>query len=38
MTMGLLCRINEENNRPRDVRFMSDSGWECDPTEMDKSS
>ena len=35
MTMELLCQIIEENNIPRDVHFMSDSGWECDPTEMD---
>ena len=35
MTMDILCRIIEENDIPRDVHFMSDSGWECDPTEMD---
>lgn len=35
MTMELLCQIMEENNIPRDVHFLSDSGWECDPTEMD---
>ncbi len=34
MTMELLKRIIEENNIPTDVHFMSDSGWECDPTEM----
>lgn len=34
MTMELLERIIEENNIPKDVHFMSDSGWECDPTEM----
>ena len=34
MTMELLCKIIEENNIPRDVHFMSDSGWECDPTEI----
>ena len=34
MTMELLERIMEENNIPKDVHFMSDSGWECDPTEM----
>lgn len=34
MTMELLKWIIEENNIPKDVHFMSDSGWECDPTEM----
>ena len=34
MTMELLERIMEENNIPKDVHFMNDSGWECDPTEM----
>lgn len=33
--MELLERIIKENNIPKDVHFMSDSGWECDPTEMD---
>ena len=35
MTMELLTKIVEDNNIPSDVHFMSDSGWECDPTEMD---
>ena len=35
MTMDILYRIIEENNIPRDVHFMSDSGWEGGPTEMD---
>lgn len=35
MTMELLSKIIEDNNIPSDVHFMSDSGWECDPTEMD---
>ena len=35
MTMELLCRIIEENNIPRDVHFMSDSGSEISATEMD---
>ena len=35
MTMEILERVLKENNVPHDVRFMSDSGWECDPTEMD---
>ena len=34
MTMELLKRIIEENNIPKDVHFMIDSGWECDSTEM----
>lgn len=35
MTMELLSRILKENKIPENVHFMSDSGWECDPTEMD---
>lgn len=35
MTYGLLKQIFEENNIPDDAKLMSDSGWECDPTEMD---
>lgn len=35
MTMEILCRIIEENNIPKNVHFMSDSGWEGGPTEMD---
>lgn len=35
MTFGLLNKIIEENNIPDDVTLMSDSGWECDATEMD---
>lgn len=35
MTMNILNQIIEENDIPQDVHFMSDSGWECDPTEMD---
>ena len=34
MTMKLLCRIIEENGIPSDVHFISDSGWECNATEM----
>ena len=34
MKMELLERIIEENHIPKDVHFMSDSGWESDPTEM----
>lgn len=35
MTMEMLSQILEENRIPSDVHFMSDSGWECDPSEMD---
>ena len=35
MTYELLTKIIEENNIPKDVKFMSDSGWECCETEMD---
>lgn len=35
MTMELLEQILKDNNIPKDVHLMSDSGWECDPTEMD---
>lgn len=35
MTMEILSKIIEENNIPKDVHFISDSGWECDATEMD---
>lgn len=35
MTFELLNRIIEENHIPHNVRLLSDSGWECDETEMD---
>lgn len=35
MTMELLEQVLRENNIPKDAHFLSDSGWECDPTEMD---
>lgn len=35
MTFELLTKIIEENNIPKDVKLMSDSGWECNETEMD---
>lgn len=35
MTFELLNKIVEENNIPKDVKMMSDSGWECSETEMD---
>lgn len=34
MTFDLLNRLIEENNIPRNVKLMSDSGWECDATDM----
>ena len=35
MTLKLLKEICERNNIPEDARLLSDSGWECDETEMD---
>lgn len=35
MTYELLTKIVEENNIPKDVKLMSDSGWECSESEMD---
>ena len=35
MTYELLTRIIEENNIPKNVKMMSDSGWECCETDMD---
>jgi len=35
MTFELLLRIIKENEIPHDVILRSNSGWECDPTEMD---
>ena len=35
MTFAKLNKIIEENHIPHDVKFMSDSGWECDATNMD---
>ena len=34
MTLEKLNKICADNNIPSDVTFMSDSGWECGPTEM----
>src|SRR5699024_7139751 len=34
MTFELLSKIIEENNIPKDVKLMSDSGWEVSETEM----
>ena len=35
MTYSELAKLLSENNIPVDVHLMSDSGWECDATEMD---
>ena len=35
MTVKQLNEILKEHNVPEDAQLMSDSGWECDPTEMD---
>lgn len=35
MTFDILQKIIKKNNIPIDVRLTSDSGWECDATEMD---
>lgn len=35
MTFKQLESIIKENNIPKDVKLMSDSGWECGPTDMD---
>lgn len=35
MSFVELMKLLSENNIPVDVHFMSDSGWECGPTEMD---
>lgn len=35
MTFEKLSKIIEVNNIPKNVELLSDSGWECDPTQMD---
>lgn len=35
MTVGKLTQILKENNIPEDAVMLSDSGWECDATDMD---
>lgn len=35
MTFAILKELIEKNNIPEDVRLTSDSGWECDATDMD---
>lgn len=34
MTYDKLTKIIEKYNIPKDVHLMSDSGWECNETEM----
>ena len=34
MTFDILQKIIKENNIPSNVHLTSDSGWECDATEM----
>lgn len=34
MTFDLLQHIIVKNNIPMDVKLMSDSGWECNATDM----
>lgn len=35
MTFKELQNIIKDNNIPEDVHLLSNSGWECDATEMD---
>lgn len=35
MTIEKLEEIITKHNIPKNVKIMSDSGWECDPTEID---
>lgn len=35
ITFELLNKIIKDNNIPENVKLMSDSGWECDATDMD---
>lgn len=35
MTFAILKHLMEQHSIPEDVRFMSDSGWECCATHMD---
>jgi len=34
MTIEKLEEIMAKHNIPKNVKIMSDSGWECDPTDM----
>ena len=35
MTFGKLKELIEKHNIPQNVKLLSDSGWECNETEMD---
>ena len=35
MTVEIFKHILKENNIPNDARLMSNSGWECNATDMD---
>ena len=35
MTFEQLNKIIKKNHIPKNVTLLSDSGWECDATEMD---
>jgi len=35
VTIQTFIRIIKDNNIPEDVKMLSDSGWECDATDMD---
>lgn len=35
MTFEILNKVIKEYDIPKDVKLMSDSGWECDATDMD---
>ena len=35
MTFQELNKLVKDNNIPYDVKLLSDSGWECDATDMD---
>jgi len=35
LTFEKLKELIEKHNIPTDVKLLSDSGWECDETEMD---
>lgn len=36
MTIEKFLKIIHENNIPINAILQSDSGWECDPTDMDR--
>ena len=35
MKLNTLLKLNNKHNIPDDVLLRSDSGWECDATDMD---